>query len=52
MENFSDAIISKGFKMMAGIGILIIVEAVQRISDTAQLKISTIFSGREIKYVV
>ena len=37
---------------MAGIGIVIIVESVQRIFDTAQLKTSTIFSGREIKYVV
>ena len=37
--------------MMAGIGIVISVESVQRIFGTT-VKTSTIFSGREIKYIV
>ena len=37
---------------MAGIGIVIIVESVQRIFDTTVKNIDNFFSERKIKYVV
>jgi predicted histidine transporter YuiF (NhaC family) len=50
--NSSDTIISEGFKIMAGIGIVIIVESVQRIFETTVKNIDDFFSGKEIKYIV